>query len=962
MPLAGRRRESSLLDAAMHELESGAVLFVEVCGEPGIGKTRLLKEFTDRWSADRLIWSGRGTEFERTVPFGIFIDIAEQQATAELLDRFRHEWPREAALLAEILPRFGSPAIPARGHTSEERYHLYRSARLLIEAAAATTGLLLILDDVHWADPDSAELLGYLLRRPPHHRVLTIMAHRPRQLPVRLAAAFASAERDGCLRRIDLGPLSRAESDQMLGPGLSRASRDALYLESGGNPFYLAALAAAGYCTSPSAGGGKRPAQVTERVHALLVAEVDHLSPDARTVAVAAAVAGDPFDTEHAAAIARLPPEPVAAALEELTVRDIIRPEGIAGRFGFRHPLVRTAIYGSAQTGWLVDAHARGAEFLAGLGLPMSARANHIEVAARHGDVAAAQVLAGAAREVVPYAPATAALWLDSAVRLIPVAQDPDLELRFELAYALGISGQFRRSWEILKEILSQLPASSDDLRRRVLALTSTLERHLGHEANARKLLEAELADHRQRGVDEASDVILLLELCYHNLMTGDTDGQRKCAEKVLRLAGPDDDLCRAGAEGQLALVSYHQGDIDGAIVHQARAASLIDEIGDVRLSEDLDACCHLAWSELHLQLFRTGLRHVERAIDIARDCGRGFVMAQAMVLRAVAYRGLGDLAAAMRSIGEALEIASLIESSRWRMTALAAQCEIASVVGDLALASAAGAEALRLATGPADAWIVRHVPATLAATRFLAGDTDGCVDIVVDTFGGAELPRLDPGNRARCYESLAWMEVLQGRTEQAQGWALRAERQCVGVHLPCAVGYAHLARAVTFLGPRPQDALRHARQAIAEFRSAGARYEVGRASYVAALALVGAGRHDEADTLMREAENIVVSCGAAPMGSYVATVAAQVVPGQPAAGDASGRALSPLDLLSPRERQIADLVARGSTNRLTARHLGVSEKTIETHLSRIFAKLEVSNRAMLASIVSRESRRSSAY
>jgi hypothetical protein len=115
--------------------------------------------------------------------------------------------------------------------------------RELLERLTATRPLVLILDDVHWADPPSVDLLGSLLRRPPDAGVLIALAARPGQLLARLKTELDHAHQTDTLTRLALAAMTRAESEEFLGPSIDPATASTLYDESGGNPFYLEQLA-----------------------------------------------------------------------------------------------------------------------------------------------------------------------------------------------------------------------------------------------------------------------------------------------------------------------------------------------------------------------------------------------------------------------------------------------------------------------------------------------------------------------------------------------------------------------------------------------------------------------------------------------------------------------------------------------------------------------------------------------
>jgi len=118
-----------------------------------------------------------------------------------------------------------------------ERHRLYHAVRVLVEELAVPGGLVLVLDDMHWVDQASVELLTYFLGHPPQAPVLLVLAYRPRQVSVRLAAALTEAIRDLLAERVELGPLTIEEAGELLRSSIRRTQRQALYEASGGNPF-----------------------------------------------------------------------------------------------------------------------------------------------------------------------------------------------------------------------------------------------------------------------------------------------------------------------------------------------------------------------------------------------------------------------------------------------------------------------------------------------------------------------------------------------------------------------------------------------------------------------------------------------------------------------------------------------------------------------------------------------------
>ena len=242
-PLVGRAEELALLDGALAELARGEWKAVELVGEPGIGKTRLLAELATRAShREQLVLSGSASELERDLPFWVFVNALDDYVRGldpRLLDLLD---PDVRAELANVFPSL-SHLADQDDPSQRERYRTHRAVRELLERLTATRPLVLILDDVHWADPASVELLGSLLRRPPDAGVLIALAARPEQLP-------AAAEDRAGPRAPDRDPHPRHPRGDDQGrdgraPGaLDRpATASTLYDESGGNPFYLEQLA-----------------------------------------------------------------------------------------------------------------------------------------------------------------------------------------------------------------------------------------------------------------------------------------------------------------------------------------------------------------------------------------------------------------------------------------------------------------------------------------------------------------------------------------------------------------------------------------------------------------------------------------------------------------------------------------------------------------------------------------------
>ena len=210
---------------------------------------------------------------------------------------------------------------------------------------------------------------------------------------------------------LPLSPLPHAASLELIGHVADAGLRERLAREAAGNPLYLQELARV--ARDP---GDALPPTLLAAVRL----EVAELPPASRALLDGAAVAGDPFDPELAAAAAGLEPADALSPLDRLVAADLVCATGDGRAFRFRHPLLRRAVYDAAPPAWRLAAHERVAAALAARGAGASVRAFHVEKCARPGDDGAVALLAEAAAAAASTAPATAARWYGAGARLLP--------------------------------------------------------------------------------------------------------------------------------------------------------------------------------------------------------------------------------------------------------------------------------------------------------------------------------------------------------------------------------------------------------------------------------------------------------------------------------------------------------------------------------------------------------------
>jgi DNA-binding CsgD family transcriptional regulator len=959
--LVGRDDELAVLDRVLAGLDLGAVEpnAVEFAGEPGVGKTRLLVELAAR-AEERgfLVLAGRASEFEHELPFWVFVDALDHHLAALDADRRQRLGEDMGGELGRVFPSLGEFAVGPAG-LEHERFRAHRAVCELLERLAAATPVVLMLDDLHWADPASVELLGALLRRPPRAAVLIAIARRQHQTDQRLAFALADAYRARTLERLELRTLTRPEVATFLGDGVEPRVASRLHELSGGNPFYLEQLSRAARRTSVGAGpttasesvvaGGD---EVPPLVAATLAEELTALSADARLLLDGAAVAGDPFDADLAAAAAALPIADALGALDELLRLDVVRPTGVARQFGFRHPLLRHATYKAAPPGWRLAAHERAGRALAGRGAPPAMCAHHVEQSAGLGDRAAIELLRAAGDATAQRAPEDAVRWYTACLRLVPQKgseRAERIELLHALAGALAATGRFAETLDRLVELLDLVPPEAAALRVRATIAAAVAEQRLGRHDHARQRLTAAVAE--QRGAASPEALALMTELSLDAMFSSDFDGSYAWGERALaaatRLGEPS---LIAAATAVLALAAVIGGRIDEAEVFRARAAAAVDGISDAQIAPRLDAIANVAAAEMSLDRYRDALRHTERGIALARSTGQGRMFPLLIDVRGRALMLLGRLDEATVVFDEAIEIARLSDDLLSLGFALLNRTRVAALVGDVASTEQLGQEAVEITRRLAYSFFTGFAAAVRGWALLEADDAAACVEVMLQGAGGDDLSGLPARFRAPFQEVLTRAWLALGRDDKARTAAARAE--LLGERLGQGLNRTSAYRArgeVLLAGDEPAAAADHALAAAALADELDAPIEAARSLLLAGRALVVAGDEQRAAEVLERAALAFDRCGATRYRAATEQELRRVGRRVPRPAGSHAADVSEDPGLTERELEVAWLAREGRKNREIAVDLFLSEKTVESHLRNVFRKLGISSRAALA-------------
>ncbi len=938
-PTVGRELELGRLDAALEALDGGAPAFLTFEGEPGIGKSRLMRELELRADArGHLVLMASAAEFERSAPFSVWADALDGYVLARDLDL------PDADDLAEILPSLRRPGSQVSA-VADERYRAHRAMRGLLDVLATERPLVLGLDDAHWSDPASIDLIAALLRRAPQTPVLIALAFRPGQAPASLVAALATP----AAQRSVLEPLSESDAASLLG----NDDAGEIYARAGGNPFYLEQLAR----VTPRDGGSEHAAGgIPAAVAASLAEELGALGERELTFLRGAAVAGEPFEPDIASAIGELQLDAGIAALDALLARDLLRATSAPRRFRFRHPLVRRAVYDATPAGWRLGGHRRAAAVLEQRGAAPAEIAHHVERCAGQGDRDAIAVLVAAGEATAPRAPAAAARWFEAALRLLPAADvDRQVELRVALAGAQR-SLDLVRCRETLLAAMDLLEPDASSRRVELTALCAGVEHWLGlHEEAHRRLTRAwdELEDR-----SSAVGATLQIELAVDGLYVLDVDQAVNSGVGALDVARDlGDRPLIAAAASAVCLAEAAAGHIEAARTHRTEALAEIDRLSDAELAPRLEALFHLGWAENYLEHWDDAVAHIDRGIAIARATGEGRLLVPMMLVKGYPFEFGGRLAEALEVSEAAVEASRLSGNDHYLFWSLFELGWAHYHAGRLDEAIAAGEESARVggrlaggtmpASGGGPGW-------QLGCARFEAGQVEEAWEIM-HALGSDDLEHKIPIERCIDWEILALVELALGRHDTADGYVRRAEQLAAELPLNLPTAFALRGRAAVLLATgEPLDAAAKAAAAAAAADAAGARLVAAFARGLAGQALAAAGKRKEAVAALRTAESELDICGCVRVRDELRRELRKLGARAETRGPATS-ADSGIAALTKRELEIAELVTDRRTNREIAALLFLSDKTIESHLRNIFVKLGVSSRVDVARAVERE-------
>ena len=971
----GREEELGLLMGLVRRAANGEGGAVLLTGEAGVGKSRLLGELGRRARDDgTLVLVGECVDLATAeLSYAPIVGALRQMVR----DRSEPELVRlmgsARSELSRLLPELGEPAPAVAASGGQAR--LFELLLGVLSRLGDERPVLLMLEDIHWADSASLDLISFLVRNQRSERVAIVATVRSDELGPEhpLRPLLAELQRGGRAQRIDLAALSRDEmAAQVAGITGSKPRSEVverLFDRSQGNPFFTEELLAVGV-------DSELPASSREA----LLARLDRLPPPVREVLGVAAVAGRTVDHRLLSLVSRLPERELIGALRDSVAHHVLVSDGL--HYTFRHALLREAVYGDLVASERAPLHAALAAALADQPRLATTRTSQAAEVAHHWSAAGeerpaltASIQAGAEAERV-YAIGEARRHLERALELWQRVDDPERltgiarsDLLRRAADAAWLAGDEPRAVALGRAALDEADVQNDPIRAALV-----------HERLATYFWGAGDSDAALRSARAAVELLpsdpptahLARALCGEGrmlVMRSRNEEARRCCEEALVVARVVGARQEEGvALNYLGSALAFLGDYRHAIDHLQQAIRISQEApagarGCPEYENLSEALAEDGNAEAGLELALEGIR-VAHELGVERSYG--VVLRGRAALCALAVGRLEDVD---RLTEQALDLGA---ESFFGFNALEARGRYEVLRGDFAAADRHLGMARAMAARSDDLMWAGPIAAVSAELELWRGEPREAVGLVTAALALApERECLQHSSEAhangcRAYADLAQSARGLGDTAGGQRAAdaaleLRSRLEHrIGSSFPLGQPPARTRVDVALCSAEAARAHGTSdtalwQQALDAAQAAGHRGRVVYAGWRLGEALLDWGDRDRAEGVLTDATVLAGQLGHQPLSRELRALARRARIRAVDAVDTSELDHRYRELgLSPREAEVLQLLAEGHTNRQIAAQLFIAEKTAEHHVSRILNKLGVRTRGAAGAIAHR--------
>jgi DNA-binding CsgD family transcriptional regulator len=931
--LVGRQGEVAVAAAAVRELTEGRGSALVIEGEAGIGKTRLVEcVVDDARSRGVAVFVGQAHPFERTRPFGVV-------AAALSLSR-RSPDPRRA-VIGELLGGRGPGApAPAGG---DVQYRVVEEIVDLVESTCSESPMLLVAEDIHWADSASLVTILSVARQLPLAALLVVVTARSSPQPAQLERLLADLAAGGA-RTLQLQPLSSDEVAVLArevfgaspGPDLT-----AMLAKAGGNPLWAVAmvrsLADEGLLRRAGDIIDVTTSELPASLGELVVRRLRDLPPATLELLRVAAVLGDAVSLRDVAAVTRRPPAEVVGQLSHAFDARLL--DEADERVVFRHQLVHDAIYQHVPPSARRLLHREAAVVLMAGGADRLDVADHLMLGAERGDEQAVAWLRDAAREASAQAPLVTLELMRRADALLPGGhRDADL-VSAELVQALLRAGKPAEASDRAQAVLARPHSTEVDTPLRVALVGALALQNRAAELVA--VVRASLAGTAR--LQPSDRVMMLAQQSWALTYSGDPRAGEASARRGLAMAEEGSDpAMTVWALTALMVAVGRQGRFGEALTHARRAAVLAAESPDTR-SLPLRPQFFLGLALFDCDLVDEARAAYRDALD--DEFGAGWWLSETLMADAQASFAIGDWDDAVPGLIAGGQAAQEKGNPLLVTQSLAYRAIIATATGDNPAARELTAGIAAALEGDQLSYNAGVLAFAVAGLRAAEGDHQAAYDLLLRCW------RFDAARECRFYHrclapDLVRLALALGHRDVAAEVAgAVTEGAALAPEVPTVQSLALRCQGMVDGKAEPMlEAVSLARQAPLLVEHAGACEDAARL-------LAEGGRRDESAALLTEALERYEQAGA---DAWAGRVRGRLrgLGVRPGPRGSRHRPAGGWESLTRTEQAVSRLVAQGLTNGAVARRLYISPHTVNTHLRHVFAKLGVSNRVALAAVV----------
>ena len=939
--LLEREHEIERVRTALRGVGQRAGVSLVIEGAAGIGKSRLLQDARGRASGLGFrVLGARATELEQGFPYGVMLQLFER-LLIEADHGERERWFAGAAsLVADLLTgaSVASPGGAARSWSEDDSGYAWQHGLYWLTSNVSTDSpLVLAVDDLQWCDAPSARALAFIARRLEGLRVALILASRPLD-PV-LTPEAAALLADPATEYLRPSPLTRAAVSALVAVRLSAAPHErfvkACVKMTGGNPFLLAELLneAAARGLAPTAAAAEDVGSIVPRgVANAVLLRVARLAAPAAALARALSVLGDGAQVGDAGQLAGLAGTDVDAAMVGLVSAGVVEPGGM---IRFTHPIVRRAIYDDIPPAERERLHHSAWSTLQERRAPLRQIAAHVMQTQPSADPDATAVLRGAAGDVLALGDAAGAAALLSRAMQEPPAESERAAVLLALGQARARAGM-PEAVVPLREVVEH--GEEEAAIAAAAAELSGMLFFAGRAAEGAAILRR--AQQRLPAVGPAREQleVALLAASYTSV-----SARREADPTIARLRDPG-----GPARGVLQATTLATLAMDE--VTYLRSASRAIDLAQRALAAGLPREPHRGESWVLLALaalvasdaLDDALRGTDEILAQARARGAALTVVTVSSLRAIIELRGGDLIGSQADAQTAIDLAPELLGAEFVGLAVAAAV-LAGLDRDEAPESLR-----RLIDGAGvryDTEFMPNAPLRYASgvLRAAAGNHEAAIEELRSCAfehpaHGGENPAMFP------WRSVAALSLAElGRRSEAQTLAADEVQRAQAFGAPRAIGIA--LRAQALVGPQSQRSEGLA-AALAVLAHSPARLEHARVLIDLGATLRAAGQRTAARGPLLDGLTRATRCGASTLERR-GRIELAAIGVRPRGIDGAGP-----DSLTASELRVAELAAKGGTNREIAQTLFVTEKTVETHLGRAFRKLDITSRRQLPDVL----------